>query len=105
MTTECEYKQISKGLAFQDTLWGKWYCVTYVTCIAGGNLQFPRYMSPDGWQTTSYYFESKRDAQLAFGQHGWKTLPVSDQEIRDRQFMNRSMREMFDEPAMFDGDY
>jgi hypothetical protein len=87
------YKQIAKSLAFSENLWGKWYCVYFEE---SGGKRFSRYMSPTGWQNTAYYFGEKREAQLAFGQHGWKSLAVTQEEIQNQKSMDESMREMGD---------
>lgn len=90
--TEPKYVQINSGsLAFSKDIWGKWYCVIFENV---GERRFARYMSPTGWQKTSYYFNDKRDAQLAFGKHGWKSLPVITQEIADQTTMEQNCRDM-----------
>ena len=74
-------------------LWGKWFCF-YREQVA--DVSIGRYMSPNGWQNTAYYFHDKREAQLAYGQHGWKDCPVTTQEIQDARMMRDDDRRMMD---------
>lgn len=87
------YVQVAAGPGMPKDIWNKWYCY-YRESIEG--LSIARYMSPTGWQPSSYYFDSKREAELAFVQHGWKSLPVTTQEIRDARMMRDDCRHMME---------
>ena len=80
------FREIEPGLSFGENLHHKWYCVVHLK-VDGETLQ--RYMHPQGWERTAYYFDSKRDAQLAHAQHGWQKITVTSDDI----FWARSMRE------------
>ena len=89
-----EYTQIQRNLVFSEDLWDRWYCVCFENVE---NRRFARYMSPTGWRKTCHYFADKRDAELAFGKHGWKSLPVTPQEISDQIYMERDCRETMEQ--------
>lgn len=82
---------VEKGSGMVESTWNKWYCFYEETV---GDLSISRYMSPTGWQRTAFYFDTKREAQLAFGQHGWKSLPVTTQEISDAKMIRDDCRMM-----------
>lgn len=87
------YRQIMRGESMPSDTWNKWICFYHEQV---GDLNISRYMSPNGWQPTAYYFNDKREAEQAFIQHGWKSLPVTSREIQDARMIRDDMRRMMD---------
>ena len=87
------YTQISlESETFSPNLRGKWYC-SYAETYRGETIH--RYMSPNGWQRTTYYFDTKREAEAAFLMFGRNTLPVTEQEYQDARMIRDDIEEMF----------
>ena len=83
------YTQVVKGPGMLEYTWDKWYCYYHEQV---GDINISRYMHPDGWKEYCYYFNEKREAELAFVQHGWKSLPPTQQEISDQKMMRDDLR-------------
>lgn len=74
------YQQASWPLIHATPSLNKWYCSYFEE---KDNIQIPRYLSPTGWQRPCFWWNTKKEAELAFKNHGQSPLPIEDFEIQN----------------------